>query len=191
MKKTLCSLLCALLAVLLSLSLAACQKGSSNAGSDIESPLALLNTVWDSYADDERFPAMGGDFSEENMTENGPGNFDISDPEMLDYSMAIPADAAELIDSAALLSHMMNANTFTGFAVHLKNASDSTAFTDALHESLANRHWMCGFPQKMIAISIGDYIVAAFGNGELINNFRDKTTAAFEGSQIVFEEDIE
>lgn len=193
MKKTIYSILCAALAVVLCFSFAACSGGESsdaNSGSGIESSLALLTTVWDSYSEDERFPAVGGDYSEENRTEEAPGKYDISDAAALEQSMGIPADAAEMIDDAALLTHMMNTNTFTGFAVHLKNSSDAANFTDALRESLANRHWMCGFPDKMIAITVGDYVVAAFGHNENIDAFRDKTLAAFEGAELVFEEAI-
>ena len=73
-------LLATLLSAVLLLSLAACAGAKTQETSDTIAPLDLLNTVWDSYAEDEKFFAIGGDFSEENTKENAPGT----------YTMAIP-----------------------------------------------------------------------------------------------------
>ena len=74
MKKIIAVLLTAILAV----SLAACGSSGGQSGSntednkeneaavDIPDAVTLLTTVWDSYTDDEKFPAIGGDFSEAN-----------------------------------------------------------------------------------------------------------------------------
>lgn len=77
-------------------------------------------------------PAAGGDFNEENMCMDGPGNFGIDDIDALDATLALPADAAELIDNAASLTHMMNANTFTAGAFHLGDAANSDKLVEAL-----------------------------------------------------------
>ena len=62
MKRIVSILLCAVLL----LSLAACGT-SAPADTDDNAPasaLELLETVWNSYSDDEKFPAAGGDYSE-------------------------------------------------------------------------------------------------------------------------------
>ena len=62
MKRIVSILLCAVLL----LSLAACG-ASAPADADDNAPasaLELLETVWNSYSDDEKFPAAGGDYSD-------------------------------------------------------------------------------------------------------------------------------
>ena len=41
--------------------------------------LGMLNDIWASYTDDEKFPAAGGDMSEENMNMEGPGKYSVED----------------------------------------------------------------------------------------------------------------
>ena len=48
------------LAMLLVLSLAACGSKNSGAG-DVSDALTLLNTVWATYSEEEKFPVSGGD----------------------------------------------------------------------------------------------------------------------------------
>lgn len=75
----------AVLAAIFVLSFSACGAGgseNSGASSDAEQPavgsaLELLQTVWNSYADDEKFSVIGGDASEENMTTDAPGNLTL------------------------------------------------------------------------------------------------------------------
>ena len=59
-----------LLAAAMTLSLAACgSKNDGNANGGDSQPadaLALLNTVWSSYADDDKFAVVGGDYDEAN-----------------------------------------------------------------------------------------------------------------------------
>ena len=53
-----------MLALVMAVSLMACGKkddGKNNADAPADS-LALLTKVWDSYTDDEKFPAAGGDY---------------------------------------------------------------------------------------------------------------------------------
>ena len=80
------------------------------------SPLELLTKVWDSYSGDEKFPAAGGDY--DHGVDGAPGTFDISKADNVEYMLTLPQDKVSLIDGAASLMHMMNANTFTCGAFH-------------------------------------------------------------------------
>ncbi len=181
-----------LLAAVTVFTMAAC--GGDNAGEEdeveIADALTLLNTVWDSYGEDEKFYAMGGDFSEENMVDGGPGIYGIEDASMLDSTLGLPEDSASMIDGAASLIHGMNANTFTCGVFHVSSADNLSAVADSLKENILQRQWMCGFPDKLIVITVGDYVVSAFGNEELIDNFKSKTIAAYESAKLVYEEPI-
>ncbi len=188
MKRIVSALLCAVLL----LSLAACG-ASAPADTESDAPasaLELLENVWNSYADDEKFPAAGGDYSEENMRDGAPGNFSISDAEILDSSLGFPAAEAGKIDGAASLVHMMNLNTFTCGTFHVKSSGDVSALCGALRENILARHWMCGFPDKLMIVTVGDYIVSVYGNEELVDTFAAKLAAAYPNAKTVSDEPI-
>ena len=187
-------LLYLLTACALMLSLAACgSKADDNNGGDTAQPadaLALLNTVWSSYAEDDKFAVSGGDMNEENMVDGAPGNFSVSDGDALDYSLGYPAADADKLSDAASLTHMMNANTFTAGAYHLSDKSDMDTVVSDLKDNIMSRQWMCGFPDKLVIVTYGDYVVSCFGAEDLVDQFRDKLTAAFDGASVVCDEAI-
>lgn len=150
----------------------------------------LLTAIWDSYGEDEKFPAMGGDLSEENMVDGAPGTYGLEDTATLDQYLGLPEVSAAMIDDAASLMHMMNANTFTCGAFHVSTADNLSAVADSLKENILARQWMCGFPDKLIVIAVDDYVISAFGNEELIDNFKEKALAAYGTARLLYEEPI-
>ena len=155
------------------------------------SPLNLLNTVWKSYSEDDKFPASGGDYSEENAKDDAPGKFDVSDSAVLESTLAVPEDSADLLKKAASLTHMMNLNTFTAGAFQLKDSKNADKFAKAMKESIENRHWVCGFPDKFVIIKVNGYVVSAFGAADLIDTFKSKTLKAYQDAKVYCEENIE
>lgn len=179
-----------MLALVMAVSLMACGKkddGKNNADAPADS-LALLTKVWDSYTDDEKFPAAGGDY--ETSVDDAPGAFDPSNADNLNFLLTVPTEDASLIDDAASLMHMMNANTFTCGAFRLKDAADADAVCAAIHDGLNSKQWMCGFPDKMVIAKVSGCIVSVYGAEDLVNTFRDKLTAAYENAEIVYDEAI-
>ena len=189
-------LLSIVLAAILTLSLTACG-GKENADNkpdsqqvSVSSALELLTTVWNSYTDDEKFPVMGGDMSDENMTADAPGKFGIDDTNALDTFLGFPASSGEQIDDAASLVHMLNANTFTCGAFHIKNQSDSAAITAAIKDNIMQRQWICGFPDKLVIVKIDSYVVSFFGTTDLVDTFKTKLTAAYPSAETICDEPI-
>ena len=190
-----------LLTAVLTVSLAACsnsgQAGSNTdnkeneAAADIPDALTLLNTVWDSYTDDKKFPVVGGDFSEANNKENAPGVYDLSDADAVEVNLGFPASQLDAVDGAASLIHMMNANTFTCGAFHVKDASQMDRVTAAVKESIMNKQWMCGFPDKLVIVTVGDYMVSVYGAEDLVDNFQKHLTAAYTSAVVVCDAPIE
>ncbi len=159
-----------------------------DAGSSYEDALTVLNTVWATYTDEaeeNKFPIGGGDSA--NMTMDVPGKFDIAATEELDVTLALPASQAENVEDAASMMHMMNANTFTCAAYRLKADTDTAAFAADYKAGLDGRQWMCGFPEKFVVIQTGNYVVTAFGNGQIIELFKTKATGALENATVVLE----
>ena len=168
-----------LLAAAMTLSLAACgSKTDDNSGNNSQpaSALELLNAVWANYSDDDKFPAAGGDFDEANMTEDAPGNFPA-------------ADAGKLSDAASL-THMMNANTFTAGAFHVASSSDVDSVVSDLKDNIMNRQWMCGFPDKLVILTLGDYVISCYGAEDLVDQFSGKVTETFADAAVVCDEAI-
>ena len=158
-------------------------------GKQAESALDVLKSTWETYEDENKFAAAGGD--SQNMVMDEPGNFDAANTEELNAILGFPADAAGKIDDVASLMHMMNANTFTSGAYHVTNADDVQGVADALKESIMNRQWMCGFPETLIIVKVNDnYLVSAFGNGEIIETFKTKLTGVYADATVVYEESL-
>ena len=178
------------LALVLALSLAACGKnGNTDSSADVPADAnTLLTTVWDSYTDDEKFPAAGSDY--ENPVEDAPGAVDISDADNLNYMLTLPVEDASKIDGAAALSHMMNANTFTCGAFHITSKDDVEAVANDLRDAIQSKQWMCGFPDKLVIFTYDQYVVSLYGDEELVNTFRDKFTAAYSDSVVAYDEAI-
>ena len=65
------------LAAALTLSLAACGNKTDSKDDQSAAPasaLDLLEKVWNTYTDDEKFPTSGGDYSEANNREDAPAS---------------------------------------------------------------------------------------------------------------------
>ena len=188
------NLLMILLTIALALSLTACGAGNTDSPGGEQISVAnareLLNTVWDSYGEDERFPAAGGDMSEENMTMDAPGKFGIEDADILDATLGFPAAFATKIDDAASLMHMLNANTFTCGAYHVKNTEDISELASKIKDNIQQRQWLCGFPDKLVIISLGNYLVVFFGETEIVDSFQAKLNDAYPSAEVVCAEPI-
>ena len=144
--------------------------------------------VWDSYTDDEKFPAAGGDY--ETSVDDAPGAFDPSNADNLNFLLTVPTEDASLIDDAASLMHMMNANTFTCGAFHITSKDDVDTVAQDLRDAIQSKQWMCGFPDKLVVFTYDRYVVALYGNEDLVNTFRDKLTAAYGDAVVAYDEAI-
>ena len=199
-------ILIALLAFVMVFSIAACSKDPVDTNNDgastpedttpetpaITDSLEILNNVWALYADEEKFAAAGGDSSEANMSMEGPGRYSLTESEGFIATMNFPASEIEKIDDAANLIHMMNLNTFTAAAVRVANTDDLITVFSAAKENILGTQWMCGFPEKLVMASIDDtYLVYAYGNGELIENFKAKLGEAYPNVVFLAEQVIE
>lgn len=186
MKKIIALCLCAVM--LLSLCACGSKKEETPAAPQIESAVALLDAVWQSYAEEEKFPCAGGDLDHANM--EGPGEYAVGSAEALDASFGIPAADAANVTEAASLMHMMNLNTFTAGAFRLSAGTDMAAFAENVKANVLQRQWICGCPDTLVIIGVGDYVVSAFGEAGIIETFKTRTLAAWEGAALLAEESL-
>ena len=154
----------------------------------VDDALTILNAIWNTYSDEEKFPAAGGD--SEHAVDGAPGSFDVSNADSLNYQLTFPTDDASLIDSAASLVHMMNLNTFTCGAFHVADANNVARLADDLRTTIQAKHWMCGFPDKLVIVTVGQSVFSVYGNEELVNTFRDKLLASYPTATAVYDEAI-
>lgn len=151
----------------------------------------VINKVVETYAEEEKFFAIGGD--SENPVDNKAGLMALSDTETVNYMLHTNDDLLKEVDEVASFVHAMNANTFTSGAFKLKNAGGADAFCASLKESVLATQWMCGFPEKIVIFTVngGDYVLYAIGNGELIENFKTKViTVCAESATLVTDEAV-
>lgn len=171
-----------------------CGKNSSSKeeGSEsvqVKDALEILTNIWNGYDEDQKFPVAGGDY--DNISDNAPGKFDVSNTEALRSILIVPEEAASMVDDGASMMHAMNANTFTGGAFHLTEAADRGEFTDALKEAVLNNQWMCGFPEEFIVHGVGDeYVVSAFGKSDTIGYFKEQLLKQYPSAEALVEESL-
>lgn len=189
MKKTTALLLMAVMIFTLS----ACGSKPDVPGTETENQepkytqsLDVLNEVFKSYKEDERFAIYGG--NQENAVEDAPGKFDISKTEELENVLGLPGEQVSGIDDAASAVHMMNGNTFTGAAYHLKDSTDVNTFADAVKSCILAKQWVCGQPDTLIIIQVdGGYVITAYGEKGIMETFKNNALTALSGAQVVTE----
>ena len=185
-------LLALMLAAVMVMSLVACGNNGSANGSATEitdSPVEVLTKVWETYGEDEKFFAMGGDMN--NIVDNAPGAYDVADAEGIDAVLGYPQASVGMIDSAASLVHAMNANTFTAGAYNVTETDEVEMLISDIEDNISNRQWMCGFPDTLIIVKVGsNMVVTAFGEAQNIENFKTKLVEVYEGAEVSVEKDL-
>ena len=183
-----------MLAAALSLSLVACG-GNNDAKDDqpagdqpaaITSALNLLETVWNDYGEDEKFSVVGGGPDAEQMVEDAPAAFDLTDRSLAQHNLVLPESAQ--VDDAASLTHMLNANTFTAAAYHA--TGDVQALAAELRDAIQSNRWMCGFPDKVVVAVRDEYVAIAFGADDLVDAFAGRLSGIF-GMELVYDEAVQ
>ncbi len=153
------------------------------------SALEILENIWASYAEEEKFSIIGGNIEANIM--DAPGNYDMTYAENMTYNLLVPADRIENVTEAASMIHMMNANTFTCGAFRLAEGVSAADFGAAMHDAIHGNQWMCGFPDEMLIVSISDaYVIAAFGVTDAMGPFAAHLAEAYPNADILVSEPI-
>ena len=195
-------LLVLLLAAAMTFTLAACGSNAENNGSteSAESEVAkveiadaneILTKAWDEYkasaSEDIQFP-IGGGFGD-TMVMDAPAKVDMTAEGAKDtmiYSFCIPAEAVDMTDDVASMMNMMMANNFSSAAYHVTDAANVETVVASIKDATLNNQWMCGFPEKLIIVTVGDeYVVSAFGNGMVIDAFETAITTVYGDAAVV------
>lgn len=166
-------------------------KKSPEVNMDELTTVGVLENVWAVYGEEDKPMVFGGDT--ENPVDGAPGVYNIADVEGINSMFHINADAVAMADEAASAVHAMNANNFTCSVFRMTDAANVEAFATSVKESVLSTRWMCGFPEKLVILSVDDkYVISAFGNGDMIDLFQENVTTVYgEYAAVVAEEIIE
>ena len=88
------------------------------------------------------------------------------------------------------MMNMMMANNFSAAAYHVADSANVDKVVAGIKDATINNHWMCGMPDTLIIVTIGDYVVSAFGNGEVIEYFKTAVTTVFANATVAVEENL-
>ena len=150
------------------------------------SSMELMTQVWFSYEAAQRFDAIGGSMA--NMVNGMPGIYMYANAQELTNTFWIPLEQTDKILETTSLMHGLNRNTFTGAAFRLAPDTDAAAFALAWAENVQNADWVCGFPERLLAVSLEDsYVVCVFGTEELVKVFGEKLAEAYPYAQVEYE----
>ena len=150
-----------------------------------QNALEILEKIWSKYSTDEKFPATGG--YGKYIKDGNPGKIDVGDAETLDFELGFPKAQASEIDSAASLMHMLNQNNFSCGVYHVKSSGNAETLAEKIKDNILARQWLCGFPEKLVILTVGDYIVSVFGAAELTNTFTEKLSAEYGSAKQLFD----
>ncbi len=152
------------------------------------SALEILETVWAAFAEEEKFPVIGGSMAA--PVDGAPGSYDLAD-ENISYSLLIPAEQLANVTEAASMIHMMNSNTFTCAAFKLAEGVSAADFGAAMKDAVMNNQWMCGFPETLLIQDVaGAYVVVAFGVNDVLTPFITHMGEAYPEAVTLVEEPI-
>ncbi len=146
--------------------------------------VTVLQNIWDEMAEEGKFPCFGG--SIESSVDGAPGEVATSDENMLTNTLLVPEDVQGSAVEVASLVHMMNTNTFTGASIKLDGISASDA-ADKIKDNFMNTQFVCGIPEKISIAVYGDYVVYAYGDGVIVDDFMSGISA-LNGAEIVVDQ---
>ena len=156
----------------------------------------LLENAWAQVAEADKFPVMGG--ADETMNFEGPGVVTVPGAEgNALWMLYVPDDQEASFTEAATMLHM-NANTFTAGALKLAEGADKAAAAKAISDAILSTQFFCGMPERLIVVSVGDYLVVAFGhdgvkpeNYKNISNFLAALQTAYANAEVLHDEPIQ
>lgn len=162
---------------------------TDNQGGETEATAQLLQSIWDKYADDERFAAYGG--AVENSISDAPGSLDVTNAEEMTNRYLIPQEQLNAITEAASLVHMMNSNIFTAVAVKIGENADKATLQTAWRDAIQGNQWICGQPDRLLMADVGEgYMVMAFGSADAMEIFSGKLAQVYPDAQSLYNEAI-
>jgi len=149
----------------------------------------ILENIWASYEDSQRFAAYGGTM--ENPVDGAPGDLDISNTDEITTKYMIPEESLSAVTEGASLVHLMNGNIFTSGVFRLQENLDVPSIAKVIRGNIQKNQWICGSPDRLlIAQPESDFLLIAFGSEETMQTLQSKLSIVYPDSQILYSEAI-
>lgn len=160
-----------------------------SAQSDANGAADVLATVWDKYAEDERFAVYGGMMDA--PVDNAPGNLDLTKADEITSKYLLNTDLLAQVEEGASVVHLMNSNLFTAAVFRLKAETNPETFAKTLRDNIQQNQWICGQPDKLlIARPEGNYLLVAFGSEDAMKTFSNRFTQSFSAAKTFYDEAV-
>jgi hypothetical protein len=188
-KKVIMSIVAVALVVAIGVIAVGCGNGAAKM--EFTDTADVINKVVDTYTEENKFFAVGGDIN--TPVDGKAGLMNLADTEVVNSMLHTNDELLSEVDEVASFVHAMNANTFTSGAFKLKSAGNAETFATSLKDSVLATQWMCGFPEKIVIFTVngGDYIVYAIGNGDAVEYFKTQlTTVMGESATVITDEAV-
>lgn len=154
-----------------------------------ESALEVLKAAWTAVPEDQQFYVGGGDYDHMAESEGNAGI--VADAEYMKNVLHLPEALVEQVDNAASLIHGFNQNSMAIGAYQVKDGTDIAAFAKDCKEGLASVRWMCGFPEMMMVVSVGNVVVFGYGLSDNLALIQSSLTTLYPHAEVLFNEAIE
>lgn len=135
----------------------------------------------------EKDEETGEEYSYE-LPKNEPGAISPSDGETLEGMTLFPASSADQIGSAAVFFNMMNQNNGTFAAIELKDGADMQTFADMMRSRIRDNQWICGFPEHLVIMNVGDILIVSYGLESSQKAWRSAVAAVYENASVLYDE---
>ena len=149
----------------------------------------LLEAIWDSYGQEERFAAYGG--TVEHSVSDAPGDLNMAATDELTNAYLIPGDLLDEVEEGASLVHMMNSNIFTAVVLKMKPTGQLRSFADRWRGMIRENRWICGQPVRLLMMAVDEeHLLMAFGSNDAMDTFRSKAGDVYGQSKTLYDEPI-
>lgn len=170
--------------------LAACSSNEDNKGETGQyvSAQELLLKVWNEEESDNK-PAVFGGVGDQ-LVENEPLALDLSQKDILENALTVPASLIEASDNASSIMNAMMANNFTASAWHLKEGADVSALAKEVSEKLVSNQWMCSMPEEYVILQEGSNLVVVYGLKDQVDPFVEAFNKVCTNAATLYSEPI-
>ena len=149
----------------------------------------ILASIWQTYAEDERFAVYGG--AVENSVADAPGDLDITNAEEITGRYLLPEAQLSAVTEAASLVHMMNNNIFTAVVFRLSDSAQMQTVAKALRDNVQGNQWICGQPDKLLVADMGNgHLLMVFGSSEAVDTFKTRLSGVYASATTLYDENI-
>lgn len=172
-----------------------------------ENALEIVNKIFDSFTKEEKienyfgvedegvyYSMIGGGYGD-NMNFEGPGNHPVNDQDSREAAINLFHFNDAVIDmidgEIAMAMNSMASRNLTVACFRVAESADVDMCAAEVKSALLNAQWgLCGSPEKMTVIVIGDYILSVYGINPQIDMVANRAVELYDMAEVIVSEPI-